>query len=485
MSDLFAAPAVELVGRLHRRELSPVELFDAHVGRILEVNKAINAVAETRFDVARREARAAEATIARTADPADLPPLCGLPITVKEFLAIDGMRQTGGLLAARDHVADGDCTVVDRLKKAGAVIMATSNVPEGGMWIETHNKIYGRTRNPWNTAHTSGGSSGGEAALVAAGASPLGIGSDIGGSVRIPAGFCGVAAHKATGRMVPNTGHWGPVDHGTGPFLVTGPIARAVADLSLALPVIAGPDGVDRFTESWALGDPAAVDVSDLTVFTIDHFGGFELSPEVVAARDRAVEALVARGAGHRTLELEGLRRAVGVWALAMEEAAEASDDGKHFAEILGGGEPIAVLAEIARLLVGRPRFTVPALGLAVIEKLLPLLPRRLVDGVPPLGQVSAEIAAALGGRGVIVHPTYTRPPPRHFRALLTPFHPVMTALFNVLETPATQVPVGFSTTGLPLGVQVIGDRGDDHVCLAAAAAIEDALGRLMPAPVG
>jgi fatty acid amide hydrolase 2 len=481
VSELFSTPAIELRCRLRRRELSPVELLDAHIARTVAVEPSINAIAEPRFEQARREARAAEAQISAAADPRDLPPLCGLPITVKEFIAIAGMRQTGGLLAARDHIAAADATVVERLRRAGAVIMATTNVPEGGMWIETHNRIYGRTRNPWSPAHTPGGSSGGEAALVAAGASPLGIGSDIGGSVRIPASFCGVTAHKATGRMIPNTGHWGPADHGTGPFLIIGPIARSVADLSLALPVIAGPDGVDRFCEPWALGDPGSVDPGELVVFTLPGFGGFELSPDVEAARDRAVAILRARGAEHRALELEGLRRAVGVWALAMEEAA---GDAASFSAVLGGGAPIALGTEILRFVIGRGRFTIPALGLAVIEKLLARLPRRMLANVPPLASLRAEVSAALGGRGVIVHPTYTRPPPRHHHALFTPLHPVMTALFNVLEMPATQVPTGFSAAGLPLGVQVAGDLGNDHVCLAAAAAIEAEVGQLMPAPL-
>ena len=479
-SELFKAPATELASMLRARRVSPVELLDAHIARMLAVNGSINAIAEERFVAARQEARAAEKALVSASSWDELPPLLGLPITVKEFIAVEGMRRTGGLLSARDRVMDRDATVVERLKRAGAVVMATSNVPEGGMWIETTNKIYGRTNNPWSQAHTAGGSSGGEAALVGAGASPLGIGSDIGGSVRIPAAFCGVAAHKPTGRLIPNTGHWGPHDGGTGPLLCCGPIARAVSDLMPALEVMAGPDGVDPHTESWALGEVAAVEAGELSVFTLEDFGGFTLDPEVVSARDRAVAALVARGARHRSLSIEGVRRAVGVWALAMETAAMETD----FAEILGEGEPISIAAEFLRLLVGRARFTLPALGLALLERLVQHLPRRLVEGVPPLADVAAELSSHLRGRGVIVHPTYTRPPPRHRWAMLAPLHPVMTALFNVLEMPGTQVPVGFATTGLPLGVQLIADRGNDHVSIAAAAAVEADVGRLMPAPL-
>ena len=393
------------------------------------------------------------------------------------------MRQTGGILAARDRVAVRDATVVSRLREAGAVIMATTNVPEGGMWMETYNLIHGRTNNPWNVAHTSGGSSGGEAALVAAGASPFGLGSDIGGSVRIPAAFCGVASHKPSTRMVPNTGHWGPENHGTGPFLTSGPICRSTSDLLMLLEIIAGPDGHDVHTQAWAIGDTDEVNLSDCTLFTIDDFGGLPYSVESMRARDRVVDCLQRRGAKTKAFEMAGLDNATAVWAKAMDEAADGGGE-DSFSAVLGLGEPISLAAELARALIGRPRFTLEALAFVGLEKLTTLLPESLARKIPRAADLSAEVNEILGGRGLIVHPSYTRAAPKHRAALLTPFHAMTTAIWNVLGTPATQVPTGFASTGLPLGVQLISSIGNDHVSIAAAMAVEEDLGRLGNAPV-
>ena len=196
-----------------------------------------------------------------------LPPLLGVPCTIKEFLKTSGMPHTGGLAWMADGVADTDATVTARIKAAGAIILGVTNIPEGGLWMETYNSIYGRTRNPWDLRRTSGGSSGGEAALISTGASPFGIGSDVGGSIRIPAAFCGTVGHKPSGGLVPNTGHFpADVPDGAGGYLCTGPMTRTVDDAWLVLKVLAGPDGQDPACRPMALGDPAAVDISKLRV---------------------------------------------------------------------------------------------------------------------------------------------------------------------------------------------------------------------------
>lgn len=479
MSDLLSAPVTTLAAAIRRRELSPVELVAEHIRRIEAVNPAVNALVGDRFERAVDEARAAEERLAHAA-PEDLPPLFGVPCTIKEFLAVDGLPNTGGLLSRRHVIARSDATVVERMKRAGAIILGVTNVPEGGMWMETHNKLYGRTKNPWRLSRTPGGSSGGEAALIAAGASPIGLGSDIAGSVRIPAAFCGIVSHKPTGRMVPNTGHWGPDDSGTAPFLTSGPMGRSIADLSLVLDIIAGPDGRDAHTIPWDMPAWDLADLSKVVVYPLETNGVVPVSPVMRAEVRRAAEVLARRGAKVGTLHAPLLERAFAIWATAMSAGNAGA---QTFAELLGDGEPIGLGAEVARTLVGRSRVTLPALALALLEKASVLLPRRLASNVPKPAALQAELEAALGPNGVLLHPPYSRPAPRHGAALLTPFHFLCTGIFNLVEFPVSQVPTGFDERGLPLGVQVAARRGNDRLTLMVGSVLEDELGGVTFAP--
>ncbi|HUH02562.1 MAG TPA: amidase [Kofleriaceae bacterium] len=478
MIDSLSAPVTALAAAIRRREVSPLELVTEHIRRIEAVNPAVNALVRDRFERALDEARAAEERVTREA-PGDLPPLLGVPCTIKEFLAVEGLHHTAGLLSRRDVVASSDATVVQRMKRAGAIILGVTNVPEGGMWMETHNKLYGRTKNPWRLSRTPGGSSGGEAALIAAGASPIGIGSDIAGSVRIPAAFCGIVAHKPTGRMVPNTGHWGPDASGTAPFLTSGPMGRSIADLSLVLDVIAGPDGIDALTVPWDLPAWNQADLSDVVVYPLETNGVMPVRESMRAQVRRAADVLERRGARRATLDAPLLQQAFAIWATAMSDGAGS----QSFAELLGDGPPMRLGAELARTLVGRSRLTLPALALALLEKASALLPPRLAANVPKPAALQAELEHAIGPNGVILHPPYTRTAPRHGAALLTPFHFLCTGVFNLVEFPVTQVPTGFDDIGLPLGVQVAGRRGNDRLTLMVAAVLEEELGGVIFAP--
>lgn len=476
MNPLFEMSVAELAAQVRSRALSPVEIVEAHIARVEEVTASTNALAVPCFERAMDEARAAEAAVM---SGAALGPLTGVPCTIKEFLALEGMPHTGGLLARRDIIAEADAVLVARLRRAGAIVMGSSNVPEGGMWMETHNKIYGRTRNPWRLTRTSGGSSGGEGALVGAGASPFGIGSDIAGSIRIPAAFCGAVGHKPTGRLVPNTGHWGPDEGDTGAFLTAGPLTRRVADAELVLDIIAGPDDGDRYSRAWELPRWSRGDLSKVTVYPIESVGRLPTSEVMRDAVRRSTDALVAQGARRGELEAPLLERAFAIWAVAMSEA---NADAPGFAHLLGDGEPIGLGAEVARSLVGRSRVTFPALALALLERAAELLPKSLASKAPPAAALQAELEAALGPAGVMLVPPYTRPAPRHRLALLTPFHFLGTGIFNLIEFPVTQVPVAESPKGLPVGVQVAGARGNDRLTLMVAGVLEEAFGGYRPA---
>lgn len=468
MDTLTTASAFELAALIKARQVTPSDVVEHHIARIRAINPLVNAVVADRFDAARAEARVATEQVRAARDPEELPPLHGVPCTIKEFFAVEGMPQTGGWLPRREHRATEDATVVRRLREAGAIVLGVTNVPELGMWMETHNLIYGRTSNPYDLGRTAGGSSGGEAAIVAAGGSPFGIGTDIGGSIRIPAAFCGIAGHKPTGRLVPSTGHF-PAPPPSAGYMVSGPMTRRVSDLMPILRLIAGPDSLDPVVDPWALGDPDEVDLHDLTVFPVVSNGWARIHVRMLDAMEVAAEALEARGARVDRKRFPRLRDVFQVWGAMLSAATN-----ETFAELAGGGVPVDLLREIARFPFGRSSHTGPVLILSAIEALSARFDGHLSEMAARGREMQAELEDILGDDGVLLHPPYTRPAPRHHSALLrTPFDFVCTALFNVLEMPSTVVPTGFDDRGLPLSVQVVGRRGNDHVTIAAAAAIE------------
>ncbi len=458
-------PVTELLRRLRARELSPVELLETHIGRLEAVNPLLNAVIATRLDAAREEARRAEA---RYAAGGELPPLLGVPCTIKEFLRVEGMPHTGGGVPRhRDQVAWDDAVVVQRLRAAGAVVVGVTNVPEGGMWMETYNTAFGRTHNPWDLRRTPGGSSGGEAAAVASGAVPFGIGSDIGGSIRIPAAFCGIFGHKPSGFVVPNTGHW-PDDPSVSGYLCTGPMGRSAADLWAILQVIAGPDPGDPGSRPFELEAPDAVDPRELTVYALPGNGRVRVWSEMRFAVARAAAALHEAGAHVVELSPRVLHDAFEIWAAALTRAGS-----EPYAELLG----MQPGRELWRLLRGTSEHTAPAVVTAALERLTHPFEGTAQRLLEARDQLQAELETLLGPRGVLLHPPYTRPAPRHIWPMLTPLDFICTGIFNALQMPATVAPVGLTSKGLPLAVQVVGRRGADGLTIAAAGLLERAFG--------
>ncbi|NND28186.1 MAG: amidase [Myxococcales bacterium] len=255
MDELSLRSASDCLSALRKREVSSLELVDASIARIEALNPELNAVVATDYDRARDKARAADAA---RANGNALGALHGLPMTIKDSLETAGLVTTSGALELRHHVPDEDAVAVHRALEAGAIVLGKTNLPiYAGDW-QTYNAVYGRTNNPWGLARTVGGSSGGAAAAIAAGFVPLEIGSDIGGSIRTPAHYCGVYGHKPSHGIVPGRGHI-PGPPGTkseADLAVVGPLARTAGDLQLALDVIAGPDALMR--EGWSLSLPAS-----------------------------------------------------------------------------------------------------------------------------------------------------------------------------------------------------------------------------------
>lgn len=474
MGPLLTASVTELAAWIRAGDVGPVEVVDAHIRRIETVNPQINAVVADRFDDALREARALEAS--GLGDRADRP-LAGVPCTIKEFFAVEGMPWTAGIRARAGTVAPRDATAVARLRSAGAIVLGVTNVPEGGLWYETHNTLYGRTHNPWDLHRTPGGSSGGEGAVVAAGGSPFGLGSDTGGSIRIPAALCGVAGHKPSGGLIPATGHFpeapgGPDD----PVMGCGPLARDARDLPLLLSVLAGPDGQDPQARPMPLGDAAAVDLRAVQVFPMPGNGRAWVRPHVARAVEQAADALAERGCQRRALDVPDLGRSFEVWAAVLSELSERYD------VLCGGEDPVPVARELARFAVGRSAHTGSVLLLIALERLLDRLPGQTRELAAVARRLQTHLEAALGPSGVLIHPVVSRTAPRHRGMLFqSPFDVSLTTAFNLTAMPCTVVPIGLGPKGLPIGVQVVGRRGRDALTMAVGIALQEHFGRLAP----
>lgn len=299
MSTITSLTATEIAKKIRAGELSAREVTDAHIRRIEEVNPALNAVVIPLFEQARREAEAADAA-QRRGDP--LGPLHGVPITIKEQYLVKGTATTFGLPHQREHRATEDGPLVNRLRGAGAIVLGKTNISQMLIYIEADNELYGRTNNPWNLERSPGGSSGGEAAIIASGGSPLGLGGDVGGSIREPAHFCGIQGLKPTAWRLTNFDtrpgffSWGLAE-AIPPQ--AGPMARSVPDLALAMSVLAAP-GLERIDPSvppvpWP--NYKDVQVNGLRIAMCTDDGYFEASPAIRRVVIEAADALRSLGA--------------------------------------------------------------------------------------------------------------------------------------------------------------------------------------------
>lgn len=483
---LLEKSASEIAALIRAKEISPTEAVETHIRKIQEVNPALNALTEDRFARASFEA-AEQTTRLLTANPDELPPFFGVPYTAKEIFAVEGMRQTAGSIHRKDHVADFDSTVVSRVKNAGAVLMGTTNVPELGFWFECENPVYGRTNNPYDLSRTSGGSSGGEGALIGAGASPFGLGSDIGGSIRMPAAFCGVFGHKPTRHRVPLTGHFPftlkdmeTLTDGLYPYTCSGLLARRARDLSPLLDVIAGPDQIDREIRPRPSVERGPLDLKGKKVFVcrdpIFHLAR-RADDDVQDAVMKAARFLEKQGAVLEEFDPHFFVRAVELWFASIR-----SHQSKTFNELLSPDDSIAFGREILKTFRGHSNYTVPSLLTALLEK---LATGRQDRNTPALlaeaNKLRLRFEELLGTDGILLFPAHPRAAPKHRAPWISPFDFVYTAIFNVLEGPATACPMGLSRDGLPLSVQIIANPDRDDLTMGVAEILEDGFGGWVP----
>ncbi len=468
MDSLTYRSAVEMARMIRDKKISPVELVQAHLDRIERLNPQLNAFVSVDSARALEAARKAEAAVMQGAA---LGPLHGVPVTIKSSIDVAGLRcETGSKLRA-GHIAEADAPLVARLKAAGAIVLGNTNVPEMLMAFETDNLLYGRTNSPWDLERTPGGSSGGEAAAIAAGCSAGGVGSDGAGSVRVPAHFSGICGLKPTPGRIPATGHFPP---SLGPFAllgVVGPLARTVADLQLLFEAIAGPDKGDACAAPVPLRRLSDAEVRKIRIGYFEDDGRTPVTPETRAAVRTAAEALKQQGFEVEPFRPEGLERARQLLWL-----------------FFGFGARMLLGKEFE----GRASSQVPALMQYALQAPL-LTAEELLNAWMERDQLVIGLAEQMEKFPVLLCPVCAVPAFRHGERAWTingqsiSYLDAMsyTPWFNLLGNPGVVVPVGRSPEGLPIGVQVVARLHEEEVALAVAAQIEQAGGGWQAPPLG
>lgn len=455
MSALTRQDATRTASRIAAGTLSASEAVAACLAEIARVDPALGAFVDVRGDDARAEARAFDEAAARGA-PAR--PLGGVPVTVKSAIEVSGLRCEVGSPSRRGLRATGDAVVVRRLRAAGAIVLGTTNVAEMLMAYETVNPLHGTTRNPWDHTRTPGGSSGGEAAAIAAGCSFAGIGSDGGGSIRVPAHFTGICGLKPTPGRIPATGHQPAC---LGPFSLigaVGPMARSVADLRLLLDVLAGWDADDPCAGPISLGALAYPAAREVWWFDDDERA--PATPATRAAVAAAVAALAAAGYRVRHQRPRALDAAAALWDIFFGDAGE-----MLLATAIGeGARTLPILAAMHRERGPRPELTAAGLAAAwAARDALRAAFIHQVEGRVIVCPVTAIPAFAHGERRWHVEGREVG----YLDAM------IYTQWFNLLGAPAAVVPAGRSPEGLPIGVQVVGSPFMEGAVLDAAEVIE------------
>ena len=462
--NLHELPASRMAELVACRQVSPVELVQAHLERIGRLNPKLNAFIELRTDLALAEARSAEKAV-QAGDA--LGRLHGIPVSIKSSIAVAGLKFECGSRTRAGLVAKKDAVLVQRLRRAGAIVLGNTNVPEMLMAYHTENPLYGRTNSPWDAHRTPGGSSGGEAAAVAAGLCAAGIGSDGGGSIRVPAHFSGICGLKPTPGRIPITGHW---PESAGPFAllgVVGPMARSVEDLDLLFRVLAGYDAGDPMAAPIPLHEISDAESKHLTIGYFEEHATAPVTAETRAAVRTAVSVLKDAGFRVEHFEPDVLDEArEHWWKLFVQLAAE------MLAPEFRGRE-----SETSAILAYSDR---------------PPTKEELLSAWFGRDQLRLRLMQQMAQVPVLICPVCSIPAFRHrerewvVNGKQVSYMDAMsyTQWFNLLGNPGVVVPVGTSPEGLPLGVQIVGQPNTEELILNVARILEQALGPARKAPM-
>jgi len=458
MDKIIFGTIAEIASGIRDRKFSPVEVVEAHLERVAELQPKLNAFVHLDAEGSLKQARVAEAASMR-GDAVG--PLHGVPLTIKSCIDAAGWPTPSGSLLRTDYVAQTDAPLVARLRAAGAIVLGNTNTPEYLMAYETDNSLSGKTSNPWDLERSAGGSSGGEGAAIASGCSAGGVGSDGGGSIRVPAHFCGICGLKPTPGRIPATGHYPEGGGAFGWIGVVGPMARTIADVRALFEVMAGPDAGDALSAPVPVRAAKEEDVRKLRIGILEGDALGKATAETMAAVERAAKILSDQGFALEKKSLNRLDRAIEVWWY-------------FFGPVIADS--------IRKGAAGHEQELSPMLGeyveLATAETTL------TYDGfLSACGErdtLRADIVRQMEDVRILLSPVSVGPAFRHGEGNWRSgdeenYRDTMrySQWLNLAGFPGVAVPVGKSREGLPIGVQVIGRPYEEELILAVAEAIE------------
>ena len=463
MTDICYLSLAEIAKQIRIRAFSPREVLEAHFRRIAEVQPRLNAFVHIDEAGARQRATAAETTIC-SGD--SVGPLHGIPITVKSCLDVVDWPCAAGSLLRKEHRPVGDAALVRRLRDAGAILLGNTNTPEFLMAYETDNRASGKTSNPWNTNYSAGGSSGGEAAAIAAGCSAGGVGSDGGGSIRVPAHFCGICGLKPTPGQIPSTGHYPAGNSAFGWLGVVGPMARTIGDLKILFEVLRGPDAGDALTSPVQTFEFEKSSKKELRIGILEGDALGTVSPETQLAVRQAAQVLAYQGFNLEPFRLSNLECVLELWWF-------------FFGTVIGElfrGEIRDREDQLSAIFCDYLQAACPPLAGSAMTM------ERFVKMCSARDQERARILDAMRDVPVLLSPVCAAPAFRHGEGNWKPgsgYRDTMrhSQWLNLAGFPGVAIPMGKSDEGLPIGVQLIGRPYEDALVLSVAEQLEAARG--------
>lgn len=471
--DLLMIPARDLVRKIVKQEVKCHTVISRYVNRINAVNPLVNAIVEERFEDALKEAAAVDEMITQNKlseeELLSCYPLLGIPITIKESISVKGMSNGAGSLQAKDKIGEEDADIVKAVKKAGAIVMLVSNTPELCLNWETSNKVTGITCNPYDTRRTCGGSSGGEGALLGAGASLIGLGSDIAGSLRLPAHFCGIFSHKPTARSISLSGHYPDCEDKEkwNDHFIMGPMSRYAVDLPIALKIIIKPEYKE------ILNLDRKVDLNKLRFFYLDNNASI-LVNNVDRSIDNSLNSVIDYFRGKYRMDVNKLKFKQSPYLTIVPLLAIEGTDDLYYDQPKSN-----IYWELLKFIFGQSKATLTGVFYFVLHNLTTkFVSKRKVEKIRvKMFEARKELEDILGDDGVLLYPTYPTPAHYHFMCISKLLDCSYCTVFNAFGLPATNCPIGYSDQGLPVGIQVIAKRNCDRLSLAVAEEIENIFG--------
>ncbi len=479
--------ALEISRKIKNKEITVYEITSFCEKNFRQKNAKLNAIVDDHFSSALEKADRMDRHLLTLNEEqiSNLPPFWGIPFTCKEMFSIEGLKSTWGSKHRSHLIMSETATVFERYENAGGNFVGTTNIPEVGFWFECSNPVYGTTINPFNEKRTSGGSTGGEAVSLSAQMSLIGIGSDLGGSIRIPASFCGVFGHKPTFATVPLTGHY-PITKNrqqnqslrTYPTTIPGPISRSASDLAELYSLMRGPDSFDPRVESSPFSRSinlfSGIEEHEIEFVFIENpkIHGCSPTEDFILNKVNDIRRYFeSMGNAIRYLPNDTFLRSFDIW---LTHADENKVD--NFSNYLSQGNNISFTKEFLKAPWGKATYSAPALITAFLQKFNQELPDREFI-LTHTEELRSKVNSYLGKNKVLVYPIFPTDAPLLNSGIKRPLDFCMSGVFNALGFPATAIPMGLSPSGTPFGIQIISALGHDFLNFKVAKIFENVFG--------